>query len=85
MCNKILMSFSPSVFWTNSSSEVEYLRYFFSKFKLHDYVHMDMVTVVLFQRTVLQYNEKCGGLGIKQIKKLHGFFLQIVIILKQSM
>ena len=42
---------------------------YFNKFKLHDYVHMYVLTVVLFQRTVLQYNEKCGGMGIKQIKK----------------
>ena len=33
-----------------------------------------MLTVVLFQRTVIRYNEKCGSVEIKHIKKTIYFF-----------
>ena len=52
--------------------ELDFQIYFESTFT-HIYLlerhsnYMIMLTVVLFQRTELQYNEKCGGVGIKRM------------------
>ena len=50
-----------------------------TNFKHRDYVHMYMLNVVLFQRTVLQYNEKFGEVEIKKIKNymIYNFKLSI--------
>ena len=47
-----------------------------------------MCSLVLFQGTVLQYNEKCGGVGIKQCFIKNCTFSQLhsanIIIVKQG-
>ena len=48
---------------------------------------MHMCSLVLFEGTVLQYNEKCGGVGIKQSLKNFTFsqlHSATIIIVKQG-